>query len=287
LKTLFNLLRVKQWSKNLLIFAALIFTGNVFNPPLLLKTFLGFLLFCTTASGLYILNDLRDRNEDKIHPDKKSRPIASGKINSVVAMLISGLLLISSLPLSLLLGMNFFTILAIYAVMTMLYTLKLKHVVILDVFVLSSGFVLRAASGAYIINAPISPWFLICTTLGALFLALAKRRYEMVSIENASKHRKILLEYSVPLLDEMISVVTSSTVVAYSLYAFTSETASKHHYLMLTIPFVLYGIFRYLYLIHKKNMGGSPEMVLIKDKPLLINIVLYAAACILIVYLQK
>ena len=170
--------------------------------------------------------------------------------------------------------------------MTVFYTLKLKHMVILDVFEVAAGFVIRAAAGALVISVFISPWLLICTTLVALFVALSKRRHEL-SLPDAQSHRKVLREYSIPLLDQMISVVTASTVVAYSLYAFTSPTAEKHNYLMLTVPFVLYGIFRYLYLVHKKNLGGSPEAVFLKDIPMIVNIVLYIISCVIIVYFIK
>jgi 4-hydroxybenzoate polyprenyltransferase len=166
------------------------------------------------------------------------------------------------------------------------YTFKLKHLVILDILTVASNYVIRAISGAIIINVAISPWLLICTSLLALFVILGKRRYEL-SLASAIKHRKILEEYSIPLLDEMISVTTASTISAYALYTFTSETALRHNYLLLTIPFVLYGIFRYLYLIHKKNMGGSPENIFLKDLPTIINIILWIMTIVIIVYLIK
>lgn len=287
IKILFNLLRIKQWTKNFFIYAALIFTNNLFNPYYFLKVTIGFFLFCFTSSSLYIFNDIKDLKEDKLHPEKKLRPIASGTISIYFAYALSSFLLFSSLIGSFLLNINFFYIIVIYTLLNISYTLFLKHVVILDVFIIATGFVLRAVSGAYILNVYISPWLLICTLLLALFLALSKRRYELNFLQEATKHRKILEEYSIQLLDEMISVVTASTVIAYSLYTFTSKTAAQSHNLMLTIPFVLYGIFRYLYLIHKKNLGGSPETILLKDKPLIINILLYILSIIIIVYFMK
>jgi len=282
-----DLLRVRQWTKNLLIFAAIIFVNKLFDPAYFLKVITGFFLLSFAASSIYIINDLKDAKEDKHHPEKKLRPIASGVIGQEFASGLCAILMLVSLAGSFLISVNFFFVILAYIIMMVLYTLSLKHIVILDVFIIAAGFVIRAVSGAVIINVAISPWFLICTSLAALFMALAKRRYELSSVADPSKHRKILLEYSVPLLDEMISVVTSSTVIAYSLYTFTSKTGESHNYLMYTIPFVLYGIFRYLYLIHKKNLGGSPEMILLKDKPLLINIIIYSIFVVAIVYFVK
>ncbi len=286
-KIILELLRVKQWTKNLLIYAALVFTNNLFYPLYFFKVTLGFFIFSFTSSSVYIFNDIHDLKEDKLHPEKRLRPLASGLIDTLPAIFIALLLLISSLTGAFFLSINFLYLLFFYIILNILYTLWLKHMVILDVFVIATGFVLRAISGTFILNVTISPWLIICTLLLALFLALAKRRYELNTLKDASKHRKILEEYSIPLLDEMMSVVTASTVIAYSLYTFTSKTAQQSHYLMLTIPFVLYGIFRYLYLIHKKNLGGSPELILLKDKPMIINILLYLLTTIAIIYFIK
>ncbi|MCE5299415.1 MAG: decaprenyl-phosphate phosphoribosyltransferase [Spirochaetia bacterium] len=283
---LLNLLRVRQWPKNILVYAALIFTSNLFNTAYLLKVTIGFFLFSFAASSLYILNDILDYKQDRIHPEKKNRPIASGEINRDFALVLSAILMTVSLTGSYFLNFEFFITVASYIIITTLYSLRLKHVVILDIFAVSSGFVLRAISGAFIISVSISPWLIICVSLGALFMSLGKRRYEL-SLPDAAKHRRILDEYSIPLVDEMISMVTASTVISYSLYTFLSETASKHNYMMLTIPFVLYGIFRYLYLMHKKNLGGSPEMILLKDVPMIICVTLYLLTTIAIVYFLK
>ncbi|HRU38339.1 MAG TPA: decaprenyl-phosphate phosphoribosyltransferase [Candidatus Goldiibacteriota bacterium] len=285
--TFLDLLRVKQWIKNLLIYIALIFTNNLFNAGLFLRVTAGFFLLCFAASAIYILNDIIDRKEDAYHPDKKSRPIAKGSVSVPFASAISAILAVSALAGSFLISRDFFYVICVYLAMNILYTLKLKHAVILDIFIVAAGYVLRAIAGAVIISVAISPWLLICTSLLALFVIMAKRRHEVSTLSDAARHRKILSEYSVPLLDEMTSVVTASTVIAYSLYTFTSETAARHNYLMLTIPFVLYGIFRYLYLVHKKNMGGSPETVFLRDIPTIVNILLWLSATISIVYFFK
>jgi 4-hydroxybenzoate polyprenyltransferase len=285
-KVIFDLLRVRQWSKNFLVYAALIFTSNLFNTVDFLKTTAAFFLFCLAASSIYIMNDISDYKEDRLHSEKKTRPIASGAVQKDFAMALSAILMVISLAGSFILNAGFGIVIVVYLIINTLYTFKLKHVVILDVFILSAGYVLRAIAGAFVISVSISPWLIICTTLVTLFLALAKRRHEL-SLPDASKHRKILEEYSTPMLDQMINVVTASTVIAYSLYTFTSETAAKHNYMMLTIPFVLYGIFRYLYLIHKRNLGGSPELVFLKDLPMIINVILYVMSAVIIVYFIK
>jgi 4-hydroxybenzoate polyprenyltransferase len=285
-KIIFDLLRVKQWIKNFLVFAALIFTGNLFNTLYLLKTSAAFFLFCFASSSLYILNDISDYEEDRFHPEKKMRPIASGTVQKNFAFAMSMILMAVSLAGAFILNLQLGAVIVVYILLTTLYNIKLKHVVILDVFIVASGYVLRAVAGAFVINVLISPWLIVCTTLITLFVALSKRRHEL-TLPDTGKHRKILDDYSIPMLDQMISVVTASTVIAYSLYTFTSDTGVRHNYLMLTIPFVLYGIFRYLYLIYKKNMGGAPETVFLKDMPMIINILLYVITAVVIVYFVK
>jgi 4-hydroxybenzoate polyprenyltransferase len=282
-----DLLRVKQWIKNPLIYIALIFTNNLFDAGLFMKVTVGFFLLSFAASAIYIVNDINDAKEDRHHPEKKNRPIASGGISPVFAWVICLILTAIALAGSFIIDRGFFYVILIYMLMNLLYTFKLKQIVILDLFIVAAGYVLRAIAGAVIINVVISPWLLICTSLLALFVVMAKRRYEMTMLPDAARHRKILEEYSVPLIDEMTSVVTASTVIAYSLYTFTSATAARHQYLMLTIPFVLYGIFRYLYLIHKKNLGGNPELIFLKDIPTIINILLWVCANVIIVYFLK
>ena len=282
---LLKTMRPKQWTKNLVVFAAILFTKNLFNMPILLRVTFGFVIFCLLASSIYIINDVLDIEEDKYHPKKCNRPLASGSLSKSTAIGAAGWLMIASLGGSFLLGLRFGLVAAAYFIVFILYSFFLKKIVIVDVSVLSSAYVFRAVAGAVVINVEISPWLILCTILLALFLGLSKRRHEMILLEdNATNHRKILEEYDPKLLDQMIGVVTSSTVMAYSLYTFGSETALKTHNLMLTIPFVIFGIFRYLYLVYHKNMGGSPERILLEDKPLIANIVLWIIMVLVVLY---
>lgn len=283
-------MRPAQWMKNLFIFAAIIFAQRFFDIPLLLKTSAAFLVFCILSGALYILNDLNDIEEDKLHPKKSARPIASGEISKSQALFLFFILSLISLFLAFWLNKYFFFAAFIYFILQLAYSLKLKHVVILDVFIVAAGFVIRVVAGGLVIEIPLSSWLLICTMMLALFLAMSKRRHELLLLEdNASGHRPILMEYSPYLLDQMIAVVTASTLIAYCLYTISEETVEKFGTanLLLTSPFVLYGIFRYLYLIHQKGKGGSPEELIIKDKPLLIDILLWIGSIALILYLAK
>ena len=269
-------MRPKQWIKNIFLFAGLIFTGNIANLPLLGITLAAVMVFCAVASGLYLINDVRDRNEDRLHPKKKHRPIASGRLTPGFALGASVVLLAGGLAAAWAINLEFFAIVVTYLALTMAYTFGLKEVVILDVLLLASGFVIRAAAGALAIEVPISAWLLICTTLVALFLGLGKRRHELVLLaEGAGKHRRSLQEYTLPFIDQLLSVVTAATLVAYMLYAFNSQTAKEHHWMLLTTPYVVYGLFRYLFLIMVKGGGGSPESTLLEDKASLINFALW------------
>lgn len=283
-------MRPAQWMKNLFIFAAVIFAQRFFDTPLLLKTSAAFIVFCILSGALYILNDLNDIEEDKLHPKKSERPIASGEIGKRQALFLFFILSLISLFLAFLLNKYFFIAAFIYFILQLAYSLKFKHVVILDVFIVAAGFVIRVIAGGLVIEIPLSSWLLVCTMMLALFLAMSKRRHELLLLEdNASEHRPILMEYSPYLLDQMIAVVTASTLIAYCLYTISEETIAKFGttHLVLTSPFVLYGIFRYLYLIHQKGKGGSPEELIIKDKPLLIDILLWIGSVVLILYLAK
>lgn len=283
-------MRPKQWIKNMVVFAALIFSQKLFEPHAFLISFLAFFLFCLIASSIYLFNDVIDREEDKQHPFKKLRPVASGTLSTTTAVTSAALLAIVSLGVAVLVDGWFSVILATYYAINLAYSKYLKHVVIIDVMVIALGFVLRAIGGAIIIEVEISPWLIICTTLLALFLGFGKRRHELVTMnEEAHNHRPILSEYSPYFLDQMISVLTASTVVAYALYTMSADVQTKLHssHLNLTIPFVLYGIFRYLYLIHQKKRGGNPTSVLFTDKPLLINIVLWMITVCIILYFLK
>lgn len=281
-------LRPKQWTKNGLVFAALLFAHQYLMPGKTERALLAFACFCALASAVYLLNDVRDIEEDRKHPRKRNRPLASGLISVPTALVTAALLG----PLALI---GFFSInletglLALgYLFLQLLYNLVLKHVVILDVLTVSAGFVLRAAVGATAIEVVISPWLLICTILLALFLALSKRRQEIsVMGVGAATTRRILSEYSRYLLDQMIAVVTASTLMSYALYTISDRTIHElgTDKLMYTIPFVIYGIFRYLYLVHQRDQGEAPDRVLLTDGPLLVNVLLYAVTVIAILQL--
>jgi 4-hydroxybenzoate polyprenyltransferase len=276
-------MRPKQWTKNGFVFAGLIFSKSFLVPALLLRTVYAFVLFSLVSGAIYIINDLLDRERDLLHPHKCKRPIASGKLKPSTALVFSIAILTISFLLSFLFDLTFTAILAAYLLMVLAYSFKLKNVVILDVILLSLGFVLRTVGGTVVIDVLISPWLILCTTLLAMYLALNKRKNELlVMSDDAANHRKILGEYTPELINMMLSVITPTTVMSYCLYTFS---AGKSSYFMLTIPFVLYGIFRYQYLVSVKNMGGSPELVLLKDMPLLLDLVLWIAVCVVILML--
>jgi 4-hydroxybenzoate polyprenyltransferase len=285
----FRSMRPRQWTKNLILFAALIFSQNIFSPLLLFKALAAFAIFCFLSGCVYIINDLLDLKQDQIHPIKSKRPLASGRLKPATAVIAAiTLFCLSFGSAAAFTNLTFMLVALIYFVLQLAYSMLLKHVVILDVFCIAAGFVLRAIGGAEVIDVPISTWLLFCTMLLSLFLALSKRRHELLLLEDdAVHHRKILFEYSPYLLDQMISVVTASTVITYTLYTVSEDTVSKFgtDRLKFTIPFVLYGIFRYLYLIHQKNEGGSPEHVLLNDLPLIICVLLYGLTVGLILYL--
>lgn len=287
-KYLLYSMRPKQWIKNLFLFAALVFSQNLFNLKYFAKVGFAFLVFSAVSGCVYIFNDILDREKDRKHPLKSTRPIASGELSVRVAFLFAFLLFLASVSSSLVLDKYFVLVVFTYFGLQIFYSLYLKEQVILDVFSIAAGFVLRVVAGAIIIRVPVSSWLYVCTILLSLFLALSKRRHELVLLEsNALEHRKILKEYSPYLLDQMISAVTASTLVAYSLYTLSAETIQKFHTdnLKFTIPFVLFGIFRYLYLIHQKMEGGNPERLLLTDVPLVIDIFLYALSVGIILYL--
>jgi 4-hydroxybenzoate polyprenyltransferase len=280
-------LRPHQWTKNLVVLAALAFSKHLFEPQPLYRALVAFALFCGLSGTVYLLNDVADVERDRLHPTKRLRPIASGALSVRTAAVLAIVLGILCVGLSFLLGPAFATCAAIYLVLNLAYSFRLKEVVIVDVLAVSLGFVLRAVAGAVAVAVHISEWLLILTILFALFLTLAKRRAELTSLsQGASEHRKILAEYSPYLLDQMISVVTASCVTAYAFYTTAADTREKFQTdrLVWTLPFVLYGIFRYLYLVHQKEKGGSPTDVLLTDRPLLLVVGLWALAVVLIVY---
>ena len=280
---LLKAMRPKQWVKNLLLFAGFVFTVNErwhpFSPAMwtyLSRATAAFVLFSLVASAVYLANDVLDVENDRQHPTKRNRPIASGALPAWLAVSASVLLIPVCLLGAYLLQPLFALVMAGYLVMQVGYLFMFKHIVLLDVFILALGFVIRAVSGAVVIGAVISPWLYTVTLLGALFLALCKRRSELVLLEGrASDHRKILEHYTPSLLDSLTSIVASSTIMAYSLYTFTSPKLPAHNLMMLTIPFVIFGMFRYVFLSHSRNAGGSPEEVFLKDKPIIITIALW------------
>ncbi|WP_419892682.1 decaprenyl-phosphate phosphoribosyltransferase [Paenibacillus xylanexedens] len=277
---LIRLLRPKQWTKNLLLFAALLFSFEEIRTETILATLLGFILFSLVAGCVYILNDFVDRDRDRQHPVKKYRPMASGQVNPSHALMFGIILLILSVGTAFMMNPLFGVLCIVYFLLNVSYSFVLKHLVILDMMTIAAGFVLRAIAGGVLIHVPFTPWFLICTMLLSLFLAIGKRRNELTLLEgNTGSHRKVLDNYSITLLDQFNTIVTTATIISYSLFTFTSD---RTIHLMWTIPLVIYGMFRYLYLIHMKNQGGSPDRVLFEDKPILITVMLYVISVITI-----
>jgi 4-hydroxybenzoate polyprenyltransferase len=280
-------LRPEQWTKNLLIFAAIMFSGRLRDVAAVWASLGAFGVFCALSSTVYVFNDLADRDADKQHPLKCMRPIACGELTPSVARMTGVALGISALIAAYLISPAFGAVSLAYLALLSLYSTLLKHVVIVDVLVIAAGFVLRAVAGAVAVNVPISHWLLVCTSLLALFLALSKRRHELTLLgDGAIGHRRSLEDYSPYLLDQMIAVVTASTLVAYTLYTTDGQTAARlgTTRLGLTIPFVLYGIFRYLYLVHQRRGGGSPANLLVTDRPLLACVALWTLSVVLILY---
>jgi 4-hydroxybenzoate polyprenyltransferase len=280
-------LRPGQWTKNLFVFAALVFAQRLTDRSAALTAGLAFFVFCGLSATVYLINDVLDREQDRRHPLKAHRPIASGALAPGVAIAAAAVLGVGVMIVAWMLGWAFFQMALTYVVLLSAYSAFLKHIVILDVLTIAAGFTLRAAAGAAAIAVPISHWLLVCTTLLALFIALSKRRHELTLLtETATDHRPILGDYTPYLLDQMISVVTASTLIAYAFYTISPETTEKFgtDLLSLTIPFPLYGIFRYLYLVHRRDQGGSPAELVVNDRPLLVCVALWALSVIVIIY---
>lgn len=296
-------LRPRQWTKNLAIFVGLIFAQKFFHVVLLERAALAFGIFCLASSSIYLFNDLQDLENDRQHPTKRFRPLPAGTLPVTWAVIAIGILWLCCAALASSLffiqsneadvfanlgGANFLFVLVLvsYLVLMILYSLRLKHIVLLDVFIIASGFVLRILAGAVVIPVVISPWLYIVTIMLSLLLALGKRRNELVVMDKqASSHRQILKEYNLPLLDQLITIATATTLMAYSLYTFQARTGD--HRLMITIPLVLYGIFRYLYLVYVRKEGGSPEEILLRDRHMLGTVVLCIAAVIVVLYVLQ
>ncbi len=280
-------MRPGQWIKNLFIFAGLIFSGNLFHPEILIRVGKGFVLFSLAASSIYIFNDIIDLEYDRAHPEKKYRPLAAGLLSVPAAYAGAIVLAAAGLILALTLDQVFFAILLSYLIINFAYTIKIKKMVILDIMCIASGFVLRVLAGTELAEVFPSDWLILCTIMLSLFLGFSKRRHELVVTgTDALSHRKVLGEYSLSFLDQMIAVATACTLMSYALYTVSPQTVFRFgtRNLLFSISFVIYGIYRYLYLIHQKNRGGNPTRELVSDLPLLINALLWALLVVLIIY---
>ncbi|MDF1512961.1 MAG: decaprenyl-phosphate phosphoribosyltransferase [Anaerolineae bacterium] len=287
LSYLLKTMRPKQWTKNVIIFAALIFDGKLTHRVPLLQTCAGFILFCLISGVVYTLNDVVDLEKDKLHPRKRFRPLPSGQLNRRFAITGTSVIAMISFICAYQLNRGFFLVLMGYFGLQLIYAFVLKHIVLLDVMAIAAGFVLRVSAGIPLVHPErFSPWLYICTTLLALFLGLSKRRGELILLEDeAEEHRKTLKEYTVYLLDQLINMVSASTILAYALYTFSAPNLPTNYAMMLTIPFVIYGLFRYLYLIHTQACTLPPDEVLLTDRPFQINIVLWGISAMLILYI--
>lgn len=288
LSALFKTMRPRQWTKNIFIFAALVFDKQLLNVDSLLRTLAGFALFCLISSSVYIFNDIADVEADRKHPEKKNRPIPSGKLPVNIAWIAGIVLVAMTFAASWFLAPGFETVVVIYFLLNMAYTKWLKHIPILDVLVIAAGFVLRVHAGVTLISVErFSPWLYVVMTLLSLFLGFGKRRAELALLAHgAGSHRKVLDGYTLPLIDQYIMIVSGTTIVAYSLYTFSAPNVPDNHSMMLTIPFVVYAIFRYLYLIQVEQAGGAPEEILLSDRPFQIAMILWGAAVLAIFYLS-
>jgi len=288
ISALLKTMRLRQWTKNGFVFFALVFDKQLFLRDPFLRTLEGFFLFCLISSAVYLINDVMDVEGDRKHPEKKHRPIASGKLPVGVAWMSAVLLVVIAIPLGYWLSPFFAVILALYLGANLLYSRWLKHIPILDVLIVSSGFVLRVAAGVSLITVErFSPWLYMITILFSLYLGFGKRRAEMnLLAQDAASHRKVLDGYTLPLLDQYITIVSGMTIVAYSLYTFSAPNLPENHSMMLTIPFVVYGIFRYLQLIQTGHAAGAPDEVALKDRPLQITVLLWGLAVIAVFYLS-
>ena len=279
-------MRPKQWLKNVFIFAALVFDVKLTSLPHLAQTIAGFVLMCLGSGCVYLINDLADIEKDRQHPRKRNRPLASGELGVGAARAAAILIGAACLVLAFLLNSSFGIVLATYLLLQVAYSFWLKNLVIIDVMVVAAGFLLRVAGGVPLADAErFSPWLYICMMLGALLVGFGKRRHELTLLrDNANAHRESLQEYSLPLLDHAISIVTASTLLAYALYTFSADNLPEGDMMMLTVPFVFYGIFRYLYLLHVKGIGGAPEEIILSDRPLQVTILLWGLSVGIVMY---
>jgi 4-hydroxybenzoate polyprenyltransferase len=289
LKPLIKSMRPRQWAKNVFIFAPLVFDRQLLQPIPLLRTLAGAIILCLASSAVYLLNDLADLEYDRQHPRKRNRPLASGQLSVAQAQIAVGALLAISLPASFWLGLGFGLIALAYVAINVLYSYYLKHISILDVFIVAAGYVLRVGGGVALINVErFSPWLYVCTTLLALFIVVGKRRAEMVAQNQGDPtQRRAFQGYSVAFLDQLLVILSATTIVAYSLYTFFAENLPANHLMMLSIPFVIYGIFRYLQLVHVENKGGAPDELVLSDASLLLTLLLWGSFSVAVLYFSS
>ena len=278
-------MRPAQWLKNGVVFAGLVFGGKLIEPQAVASAMVAALAFCLMSSGFYLLNDIRDRHADLLHPVKRLRPVPAGELPPRIAAFASATLIVSAIAASVLLSWSLTIVLLAYACLMGAYNLGLKEVVIVDVFAIAAGFVLRAVAGAIAVDVSISPWLLVCTMSLALLLGFGKRRHELAGLENAAAHRRNLGLYNRLMLDQAVAVTAAGTLIAYAIYTFDGESTQYQHRMMLTIPFVAYGVFRYLYLLYQSDWGGAPETMLLTDRPLLASVAAWAGASAWLFYL--
>lgn len=288
LSALIKSMRPRQWSKNVFVLAAVVFDKKLLNPEAVGKSLAGMVLFCLLSSSVYLINDILDAEADRNHPQKRNRPIASGKLPVPVAAAAAIGIIFVTIPVSFLLSTLFGWIALIYFLVNLAYSTRLKHIPLIDVLIIAAGFVLRVAAGVSLIEVErFSPWLYVVTTLLALYIGFGKRRAELTLLQkDANNHRRVLDGYNLALLDQLITIVSGTTIVAYSLYTFSAPNLPDNHSMMLTIPFVIYGIFRYLYLIQVEQAGGAPEDIVLTDRPLQAAIFLWGLSVLFVFYLN-
>ncbi|MBS1518956.1 MAG: decaprenyl-phosphate phosphoribosyltransferase [Bacteroidetes bacterium] len=288
---LLELIRPKQWIKNLFVFAPILFAGKLMDLPMLLTNILAFIAFCGISSSVYVLNDIVDVESDRVHKKKRFRPLASGDVTIAQAKVLFVFLILFTVLICIKLPNLFILAITLYLLNNLLYTFKIKNVVLLDVFSISAGFILRVIAGAFAINVSVSSWMIITTIFISLFLGISKRRAELSgpNQENLEKQRKVLSDYDVTFVDQMNTIAATGTIISYALYTVSEKAIQAFHSEMLiyTTPFVIYGIFRYLYLLHKKNLGESPTQIVTRDIPIIINSLFWLISCALIIYKEK
>ncbi len=282
--TVARAMRPAQWLKNGVVFAGLVFGGKLLEPEAVASATIAALAFCLMSSGFYLINDIRDHHADRLHPVKRLRPVPAGELPLRTAGFVGATLIVSAIVASALLNWSLLLVFLAYASLMAAYNLGLKEIVIVDVFAIAAGFVLRAVGGAMAVDVSISPWLLVCTMLLALLIGFGKRRHELAALENAAAHRRNLNLYNRPMLDQAVAVTAAGTLIAYAVYTFDSESAQYHHRMMLTVPFVAYGVFRYLYLLYLSDQGGTPETMLLADRPLLVSVAAWAAVSAYLFY---